>query len=212
MVKEAALWDWNGTLVTKEGIVNYIREHEPALYHQWWEIGTPEAKRAVKTEMEQVFEYASSNDLYPVEAMPQARERLQQDKEEGLTRIVLTTVQPESLERQARRLGLWDEIDIPLPLPQLLVDARLPRNTVKEDPIVYQAVAQWLRQRKFSGIAKYTDDGLPRVQAAVQANQNLKGGKSYLTISNIYHFDPKTEKSPTPRGGYTSINTLLHAR
>ena len=208
----ARVSDWNGTYITKDGFLSYLQAEYPELYEAYWIRGKTdlEAKRQAKPEVFKIFETASENALYPVELMPHVRERLHRDHQEGYARVIFSSISSEALSRQATKLGIREELDHIVSLNELMQRFSL-STAIKEDPEVYRYLAVLLHQKGFDHLDTYTDDGLPRVQAAVAANQRLieEGQKGF---EMVYHFNPDALLSPALEAGYTTINDLLHLK
>src|SRR3989338_8699205 len=98
---QARIYDWNGTLVTKDGFLDYLRNDHPGVYQEYWIAGKTDkaARERAKPRVVELFEYASENDLYTVELFPHVRERLEHDRTEGLVRAVFTSVSREALTK-----------------------------------------------------------------------------------------------------------------
>ena len=209
-MEETRVYDWNGTLVTKDGFLDYLRTDHPEVYQEYWIAGRTDrsAKERAKPRVIELFEHASEHDLYAVELFPHVRERLQQDRDEGLVRTVFTSVSREALIKQAARLGIRDVLDEIVSLNEVMQRFGL-ASAIKEDPAVYQRLAELLQEKGFGKLVSYVDDGLPRIQAAAQANEVLRQ-QGKLSFERVYHFDPKAPASPVPGEGYTVINDLLH--
>lgn len=209
---QTRIYDWNGTLVTKDGFLDYLKADHPEVYQEYWIKGKTDkaAKERAKPRVVELFEYASDNDLYAVELFPHVRERLEQDRAEGLVRTVFTSVSKEALTKQASRLGMRDALDEIVSLNEVMQHFRL-ASAIKEDPSVYVYLAQFLGEKGFDQLKSYVDDGLPRVQAAVKANEQLRQeGKTPFQL--IYHFNPEEKESPKHNAGYTTINDFRHLR
>lgn len=207
---QARIYDWNGTLVTKDGFLDWLKSEHRNVYDEYWVRGKTdqEAKRKAKPEVARLFEYASENDLYTVALFPHVRERLHQDRQEGSVRMVFSTVSREALTTQANRLGICSELDQIVSLTEVMQRFNL-TAAIKEDPTVYQHLALLLRERGFDHLKSYIDDGLPRVQAAVKANEILRQDEK-IHFQQLYHFDPEAAASPQYLTGYTTVNDFRH--
>lgn len=212
---QARIYDWNGTLVTKEGFLEYLHQDHPEVYREYWIQGKTDkaAKERAKPRVVELFEYASENDLYTVELFPQVRERLKQDHVEGLVRTVFTSVSKEALTTQAVRLGIRDALDEIVSLNEVMQRFGL-TNAIKEDPSTYICLAQFLGEKGFTSLKSYIDDGLPRIQAVLRANEGLSESRNLpkLTFNQLYHFNPEEKESPRQNTGYTTINDFRHLR
>lgn len=204
------IYDWNGTLATKDGFLDYLKADHPEVYQEYWIQGKTDkaAKERAKPRVVELFEYASENDLYAVELFPHVRERLEQDRAEGLVRTVFTSVSVEALTKQAVRLGIRDALDEIVSLNEVMRRFGL-ASAIKEDSSIYRNLAELLKEKGFDKLVSYVDDGLPRIQAVVQANELLQQ-PGRLPFGQVYHFDPQAKVSPQIKERYTVINDFLH--
>jgi len=205
-----SLWDWNGTLVTKDDFLRWLQETHSDVYEAYWIRGKTDsaAKSAAKPEVVRLFEYASANDLYQVELIPNARERLLQEHRQGRECAVFTSIPKATLQSQVVKLRLTAEIDHAFSLDAVMERFNLPPQTTKEDPHTYQLLARYLQEQGVREISMYTDDGLPRIQAAAFANIELKPGVD-LHFGSLYHFDPGAKLQLQQKEGYRVINNLM---
>jgi len=191
-MSEVKAYDWNGTLVTIDGFRRWIREQSEHkdLVAQFYD-GDTDSKRAATPEMRAVFEDASQRGVYPVSLFPQVVERLERDGEEGYLRVVLSTVSPEPLARQAAELGIGNKIDQFVSLEEVLRFSGL-QSLAKEDAGVYRSLAAML------GLPckTYVDDTPARVVAARDATVfqrvflfdskgTAEAGQGYTVVTNI---------------------------
>ncbi|MBI2665638.1 hypothetical protein HYX12_03390 [Candidatus Woesearchaeota archaeon] len=212
--KEVSLWDWNGTLTTIDKFRAWVKDNHPELWQQYYINGEndPDVRRVAKPEILRLFEHATEKGLYPVKLFSNAEARLRQDADSGLVTVVFTSISPEMVRTKARELGIKDLLNEVIGLDEVLGHYGLPMTTIKEDPIVYQCLARYLRgEGSFTGIEKYIDDGLPRVQAALKANLELRA-QGELEFRRLYHFDHKAKERVQQREGYSVISDLLEAR
>ena len=171
-MKKLKLYDWNGTLVTLDGLRAYFEEHHAQLWHEYKILGDrdPELKKKHLPRMMELVEYATQNDLYPVNVMPRAVERLQADQTEGFRRVVFTSISRELLRKQSRELGIANLVDEVITLEDMKQEFGL-EGVTKESPETYQALVQFLQQHNLGICETYTDDGKPRIITAVEVNR-----------------------------------------
>src|SRR3989344_1513761 len=150
MVQQTRVYDWNGNLVTKEGALIYLEREHPEVYHEYWVLGKtdPEAKRRAKPKVAELFEYASENDLYPIDLFPHVQERLQEDRKQGIARIIFSTLSAQAIHTQATRLGIRDELDYLISLSEVMQRFTL-STAIKEDSEVYKCLALLLQEKGF---------------------------------------------------------------
>ena len=188
------IYDWNGTLITVEGFRAWVREAHPALAADFYGLDQ-DVRKAATPDLKRVFEDASNRGLYPCELFPNVAKRLEQDRQEGYARVVFSTVNQDTLDRQMCNFGIRQNIDRIVSLDEVKQDGNL-LDAVKEDPRVYGHLVTML------GVARaraYTDDTPARAVAAVTAG----------VFDKVYLFDP--ENKAKLGEGYALIDDLMKA-
>ena len=205
MKPQTRLYDLNGVFLTVDGFWQFLEAEHPDIFRDYKILGDKDAelKRKVRPKMLAVYEHATDNGLYPVELMPHVKERLETDRAQGYRRTVFTSAPRTTAEKQLDSFGV--SIDHVLVLDDIQREFNLP-GAMKEDPAVFEALAQYVRQHGLGNPVSYVDDSQKRIHAAVQANQAL----GEHNLGTLFLFDLKVPMSPAPGAEYTTINDLLH--
>ncbi len=199
---EVKLYDWNGVLVSADGFRSWLKQTHADLHHLFVELGQKDEANTV--EVRRIYEEATNLNLYPLQLMGGARERLTQDYSSGFIRTIFTSIPRHTFNSQLSGLGIQDLVDEVIVLEDIAARFNLPTN-IKENPQVFAALLE-LVSTDLGRPLTYVDDGLKRVEAAVLGNQQFTQ-QGRLGLERIYHFDLKTQPKNTDKD-YIIVNNL----
>ncbi len=207
--KAVRVYDYNGVIASVDGLRAWFQQTHPQLWHRYKVEGAkdPAVLREVLPQVQALYEQATTQGLYPVSLMPSVQERLMRDACQGYGRIIFTSVPKAVTERQIAELGIASSIDELVTLSEIQNTFNL-GNAVKEDPIVFCGLAEYLTQQGVGEMLSYVDDTEKRVISAVAAHRQLIS-EGRRGINRIYHFDTKLAVEKELADGYEKINNLL---
>ena len=205
MTRQTKVYDAQGVLLDLRGAKAWFRENHPELFQGYFIDGDKdkELKRKLRPRVVELNNHATENGLYPISPIEGSAERLKEDGEQGYHRVIFTSTPKKRIELQLDEVGLLNSVDRIVTLYDIREALGL-GSIMKEDPSTYEHLARAL-QRNDLDLKTYTDDGLPRVLSAVEANQALKA-REEPGLGRIYHFDPKA--TPEQKDGYRVITSL----
>jgi FMN phosphatase YigB (HAD superfamily) len=208
-MRNAKLYDWSGVLVSVDGFRTWLREERSDLFfeHYDWDEsrGIATLKKRPSQEVLDLFEEATTRGLYQLKLLQNVQERLSRDSVEGYVRVAFTSVPRAILGPQLQDLGVANYLDEIVTVEDL---NQIFRTTLaKEDPLLFQYLNDHVRTRGLNPVV-YVDDSIKRIEAAVQANNNLP--EEWMKIARLYLFDQK--KAPGGEEGYQRVNDLLLVR
>lgn len=195
----------NGVITTVDGFWDWLKANDADLFRDYKTLGETdtELRRSVRPRLIEVYEDATDRALYPVELVPNIRERFEHDRQDGYVRNIFTSAPRSTVQAQLRQFGVSvDEVTVLDDIKQFLGKP----NLMKEDPEVFVGLSRLLRE---SGniAATYVDDSAKRIASAAQANAQM-AAEEILGINRLYHFDPKGEAKEVPQG-YIRVATLM---